>query len=228
MTSNQHITNKSPKGNAPAFTLVELLLVMTLLTVVVSISMPMLANFFRGRALDNEARRILALTRHAQSLAISGGLPMVIWYDERNRKYGMEEDSAYNNNNENIYDKNNIYYNIDNDVVMEYVFVRRPSPVPQNDFTGSRGRFTSVPIAPTVNNAHRNFPSIRFLEDGTISEDSPEFIKIKGRAVNDVITLGQIRHRIGANDNRPNTATRSQGYEIRTSTNLWDETDLYK
>src|SRR5262249_9004612 len=38
------------------FTLIELILVMALLTVAVSVTAPALSNFFRGRALDSEAR----------------------------------------------------------------------------------------------------------------------------------------------------------------------------
>src|SRR2546426_11590252 len=49
------------------FTLIELILVMTVLTIAVSITAPALANFFRGRSLDSEARRLLALTRPGPS-----------------------------------------------------------------------------------------------------------------------------------------------------------------
>src|SRR5207253_10956500 len=42
------------------FTLIELILVMTILTIAVSLTAPALANFFRGRTLDSEARRLLA------------------------------------------------------------------------------------------------------------------------------------------------------------------------
>ncbi len=81
--------------SAGGFTLIELILVMTLLVVVVSITGPALSSFFKGRILDSEARRFLALTRHAQSRAVSEGLPMVLWVDEKEHKYGIGiEDSA--------------------------------------------------------------------------------------------------------------------------------------
>jgi type II secretion system protein H len=222
MIGNNPQTNRSFKSGAPAFTLVELLLVMVLLTIVVSVSMPMLSSFFRARSLDNEARRLLALTRHAQSLAVSGGMPMVVWFDERKRSYGMEEDSAYEN------DKNSIYFYLDKDVDMEVVQIKRQSAISLNNFTGNRGRFSSTPIVAQPNNQHRNNTSIRFLEDGTVAESSPEMIRFKGRSVNDVTVLAQIRPRVSANENRPKTEIRSQGYEIRTATNQWDEADLYR
>src|SRR5437773_775638 len=46
-----------------AFTLVELILVMALLGIVLAVSAPSLSNFFHGRTLDSEARRLMALTR---------------------------------------------------------------------------------------------------------------------------------------------------------------------
>src|SRR6184192_239420 len=64
-----------------AFTLIELILVMTILTIAISVTAPALANFFRGRSLDSEARRLLALTRQGQSRAVSEGLPMELWID---------------------------------------------------------------------------------------------------------------------------------------------------
>src|SRR5690348_10362592 len=46
-----------------AFTLMELILVMTVLAVAVALTAPALAGFFRGRTLDSEARRLLSMTR---------------------------------------------------------------------------------------------------------------------------------------------------------------------
>src|SRR5689334_15919462 len=57
---------KRPESHAPGFTLIELILVMAILTVAVSITAPALSNFFHGRTLDSEARRMLALTRQGQ------------------------------------------------------------------------------------------------------------------------------------------------------------------
>src|SRR3954453_22495301 len=78
-----------------AFTLIELILVMTILTIAISVTAPALANFFRGRSLDSEARRLLALTRQGQSRAISEGVPMQLWVDAAHGGYGLEAEPSY-------------------------------------------------------------------------------------------------------------------------------------
>jgi len=80
---------------AVAFTLVELILVMALLAIVLAISAPSLARFFKGRSLDNEARRFMALTRAAQSRAVSEGVPMVLWLETKSRAYGLNADKSF-------------------------------------------------------------------------------------------------------------------------------------
>lgn len=78
-----------------AFTLIELILVMALLSVVIAVAAPTLSHFFHGRKLDSEARRFVALTRYAQNCAVSEGLPMVLWIDQLERTYGLREDDGY-------------------------------------------------------------------------------------------------------------------------------------
>src|SRR5438876_2132451 len=78
-----------------AFTLIELILVMTILTIGISITAPRLANFFQGRALDSEARRLLSLTRQGQSRAVAEGLPMELWIDSSKGAYGLEAEPSY-------------------------------------------------------------------------------------------------------------------------------------
>src|SRR5258705_4535465 len=85
---------RSPAGRG-AFTLIELILVMTILTIAVSITAPALANFFRGRTLDSEARRLLSLTRQGQSRAVSEGVPMELWLDTAHNSYGLEAEPSY-------------------------------------------------------------------------------------------------------------------------------------
>src|SRR6266581_9368788 len=77
------------------FTLIELILVMTILTIAISITAPALSNFFRGRSLDSEARRLLSLTRLGQSRAVSEGLPVQLWIDAARDECGLEADSSY-------------------------------------------------------------------------------------------------------------------------------------
>lgn len=78
-----------------AFTLIELILVMALLAVVLAISAPSLSRFFRSRSLESEARRFMALTRAAQSRAVSEGVPMVLWLETKSRAYGLNADKSF-------------------------------------------------------------------------------------------------------------------------------------
>ena len=80
---------------ARAFTLIELILVMALLTVVISLTAPKLSRFFHGRTLDSEARRLLALTRSGQSRAVSEGLPMNLWVDADKGEFGLEAEPSF-------------------------------------------------------------------------------------------------------------------------------------
>ena len=84
MTSPTGNKNANPPA-ADGFTLIELMLVLTLLLIVIGVAFPSLQHFFRGRNLDSEARRFLSLTRYGQSRAVSEGVPMVLWIDARNR-----------------------------------------------------------------------------------------------------------------------------------------------
>jgi type II secretion system protein H len=78
-----------------AFTLVELILVMTVMLIIFSLIMPSLRGFFQGRNLDNEAMRFLALTRYGQSRAINEGVPVELWINPRDGSYGLEALSGY-------------------------------------------------------------------------------------------------------------------------------------
>jgi type II secretion system protein H len=78
-----------------AFTLIELILVLVLLATILAITAPSLSKFFRGRSLDSEAKRFLALTRLAQSRAVSEGVPMVVWLQTEQRSYGLNADKSF-------------------------------------------------------------------------------------------------------------------------------------
>lgn len=87
-----------PDRTAPtrgAFTLIELILVMAILAAVLAVSSPALGRFFRGRNLDGEAYRLLAITRHAQDRAVTEGIPMIVWLDLPGRRYGLMADPTW-------------------------------------------------------------------------------------------------------------------------------------
>lgn len=85
----------SGRRHKRAFTLIEFILVMALLAVVMAMAAPSLSNFFRGRKLESEARRFVALTRYAQNRAVSDGLPMILWVDRTEGTYGLREQDRY-------------------------------------------------------------------------------------------------------------------------------------
>jgi Tfp pilus assembly protein FimT len=77
------------------FTLLELIVVMVLLTSAMAMLAPSLGGFFRGRRLDDEARRLWALTRYAQELAISSAVPVAVWVDAAKGRCGLEAEPGY-------------------------------------------------------------------------------------------------------------------------------------
>jgi type II secretory pathway pseudopilin PulG len=192
---------RSRAGELPAgvaFTLVELLLVMTLLTIVISISVPTLGNFFRGRSLDSEARRLLTLTRHGQSRAVSEGVPMMLWIDAKKRAYGLEEEGGYTD-----LDPKAVEFPLEKDLEIEVVN--------NNDNLNSQlvANANAQAKVAQSRSLHRNLPTIRFLPDGFVSEISPRALHLIGRDGESLF--------VAQSSNRLN-------YEIRSQLNWWNNT----
>lgn len=80
---------------AGGFTLVELILVMGLLATMMAFVAPTLSRSFRSRTLDGEAERLLAVNEYARSEAASLGVPIVVWVDAANRRYGADAKKGY-------------------------------------------------------------------------------------------------------------------------------------
>ena len=89
--------DKPRHAAAAAFTLIELTLVLALLAIVAALTAPQMVVFFRGRALNEEARRVLALTHYAQSRAVAEGVPVVAWFDPAKSVYGQHIEAGYVN-----------------------------------------------------------------------------------------------------------------------------------
>jgi prepilin-type N-terminal cleavage/methylation domain-containing protein len=142
-----------------AFTLIELILVMALLAIVLGFVGPTLGRFFRGRTLDSEARRLLSLTRYGQSRAISDGVPMILWIDPDQRRYGLEAEYTFTDGDEKA-----IEYELGKDLEIEVESSTLTGGVipRQQTMAASRGRAFG-----------RNTVQIRFLPDGLIGETSP-------------------------------------------------------
>jgi Tfp pilus assembly protein FimT len=80
-----------------AFTLVELILVLLLLAITATLVGTNMGSFFRGRALNFEARRMLSLSHYAQTRAVSEGVPVVLWINVASSTYGLTIQSSYGN-----------------------------------------------------------------------------------------------------------------------------------
>lgn len=123
---------------------------MALLVVAVCMVAPRMADFVRGRALDSEARRLLALTDAGQSRAVSEGMPMVLWLDQKQNACGLQEETPPGGGDPKA----------ENVTINDSVQI---APVT----TGSLGMTT-----------FNNLPAIRFLPDGTIDENSPQTVQL--------------------------------------------------
>ena len=82
----------------PAFTLVELIIVMAVLTTLLAIAAPTLSRSFRQRHLNEEATRLLALTEYGREEAVSRGVPAVVWIAPDQGLYGVETADGYKAN----------------------------------------------------------------------------------------------------------------------------------
>jgi Tfp pilus assembly protein FimT len=145
------IGQQSKRQNLYAFTLVELILVMVLLVVALSLVAPSMSGFTRGRALDSESRRLLAIMHAGQARAVSEGMPMVLWINERQNGYGLEEETPGKNGDTDAED-----YTSDDNVKVAVM-----------NLNGSGTTF-------------KNLPAIRFLADGMVDENSPQALKLTG------------------------------------------------
>jgi len=139
---------------------------MALLTVVLAIAFPSLRSFFRGRNLDSEARRFLALTRYAQSRAVSEGVPMVLWIDAKQRAYGLQAQAGY-------LDEDDKAVEFELDETLEFKVTNptvRPTATQRNETMSRAGNL--LPVA-------GNLPAIRYSPDGFIGQTSPDEVIIR-------------------------------------------------
>jgi len=79
----------------PAFTLIELVLVMAVLATVLAIVVPSLSLSFKQRHLAEEADRLLSLIEYGRDEAVSQGVPMVVWIDSDKGSFGLDAATGY-------------------------------------------------------------------------------------------------------------------------------------
>jgi prepilin-type N-terminal cleavage/methylation domain-containing protein len=163
---------RSP-GVRSGFTLIELILVLGLLLIVAGISFPTLKNFFRGRALDSEARRFLSLTRYGQSRAAAEGLPMVLWIDPQEQTYGLQAETGYLD-----LDRKAVEYELDESLTVE---VAAPTSL------ATTAGLPPPTIAASVRNSQ--LPAIRFTAEGYLEATCPEAVIFRQGDRNDESAL---------------------------------------
>lgn len=162
---------RPPRRAARGFTLVELLLVLALLLTVLGFAAPTLARFFRGRELDSEALRFLALTRYGQSRAVAEGMPMVLWIDPEQRRYGLEAEATYLERDDQARE-----FELAEDLEIEVFQPRLPGlaaePVPE------LSPLTATPESQRPRSL-QNLYWIRFTPEGALAETGPEWIAFR-------------------------------------------------
>jgi type II secretion system protein H len=161
-------SRSSASVRATAFTLIELLLVMTIMVTAMAIAAPTLANFFRGRTLDSEARRLLALTHSGQNRAVSEGIPARLWVDAAQHSYGLQQDPGWSDR-----DPKALEFACDKELEIEVVHA---------EVSRSKSARNRVPTNAQAQANPRGLPEIRFMPDGTIDETSPRAVHLQDRS----------------------------------------------
>jgi len=150
----------SVKARPPAaFTMVELVVVMTIMAVVIGVAAPNLKAFMRGRSQEDEARRFLSLTRYGSSRAETEGVPVDLWINVKQGKYGLAATPGYTETKTNA-----LTFALDKDVTMQ---------VSQMSTLLTQSNFWT----PTLMSRRANMVILRFQPDGFISDSSPKTIR---------------------------------------------------
>jgi type II secretion system protein H len=186
-----------PRHSSRAFTLIELMLVMAILTIAVAIAAPALSHFFRGRSLESQARMLVALTRHAQSRAASEGLPMDLWVDTQKSEVGLEAEPSYD-----PVDPKAMNYALENNAHIEVMNVGTASANMPLTSTGTTTSSSQTTSSSKITSRHPGLPRIRFMPDGTLDDQSPMLFKLTGNE-GDILWIAQTRSRMS--------------YEVRTT-----------
>ncbi|MBP8255903.1 MAG: GspH/FimT family pseudopilin [Opitutaceae bacterium] len=170
------------------FTLIELILVMALLAIAASLAAPQMASFFRGRTLDQEARRLLSLTHYAQSRAVTEGYPMLLWIDPASGQYGLEIQSGYVSE-----DDRSVQYEVDPTISMETVASTAPAPYEDEELATDTTQ-----------------EGILFRPDGLVDSSSLSQVILR-QADQSAIALQLARNGLGFELTRPEESASRQG-----------------
>ena len=166
-----------------AFTLIELIHILALLVIITSLAAPAMSRFIRGRALDSESRRLFALMHAAQSRAVSEGMPMMLWVDQKNGAYGVQEEATGKNG------KN----------------AKAGDPKAEDLTVDSTLQIAVLNVGMGAPTTFNNLPAIRFLPDGTVDENSPQTVQLgDSEGFMRWLLLNKIRTGYEISDSKPN------------------------
>jgi len=134
---------------------------------------------------------------------------MLLWIDEKERRYGLEEQASYTDIDpkavEFALDKN-----LEIEIINDQLLPVNPlvnTLTPGMTFNSIAARRAQAQLNESITrNVHRNLPAIRFQPDGTIADTSPQALRVKG--------LEDEALWVALSTNRLN-------YEIRQETNRW-------
>ena len=124
---------------------------------------------------------MVALTRYGQSRAVAEGVPMLLWIDEQQGRFGLEAERSYLEDD----DHQAKEYQLSEQMRIE----------------------VTLPVAPTslvlpwkgADQARANQRVIRFNPDGFISETSPEYIlllQLREEVEEGAVLIGRSRSRL--------------------------------
>jgi len=132
---------------------------MALLAIAAALVAPRMVSFFRGRALELEAQRLLALTHYGQSRAVAEGVPVLLWLNPKDSTYGLSLQSGYVEN-----DDRASSFTLDSSLTLE-------APVPANQ--------SASELQDEKFGLPEGLPVIRFNPDGFFDEISQQKIVLR-------------------------------------------------
>ena len=150
------------RSHRRAFTLIDWILILALLVVITSIAVPAMARFIRGRALDTEARRMVALMHAAQSRAVSEGAPMMVWVNEKTGGYGLCAEASGQSSGHTV----------------RPTAGQNGDPKAEELMVDSTLALAVLKTSTGGQTLFNGLPAIRFQADGTVDESSPQTLKL--------------------------------------------------
>lgn len=157
---------------------------MAMLIIASAIVYPAMQSFFRGRLLDSEARRMLALTQFARERAVSEGVPMVVWLNPQQGTYGMAVAAGFDVTEDGLARSFDLGHEMSLDVAQPRFSAAQLASTSRSTTAQSASTtslLTTRPLQPIPASGvrmSRNVYIIEFTADGTIGWNSPEYIGI--------------------------------------------------